>query len=68
MGYSLDAKNKHMFDDGAFRNALLPYLEKKKISWCAWIFDPDWTPALIKNYDYQPTHPGAFFRDAMLGK
>ena len=57
-----------MVDDGSFRDGILKYLDKKEISWCAWIFDPDWSPALIKSYRYEPTSSGAFFRDAMLGK
>ena len=68
MGFNVKGEIEHMNDDGAFRNAILKYLDKKEISWCAWIFDPHWSPALIKNYNYRPTYPGAFFRDAMLGK
>lgn len=69
MGYALGGQYTYMIDDdGTYRNAILKYLDKKKISWCAWVFDPDWAPALIKSYQYEPSHPGAFFRDAMLGK
>jgi len=68
-GYSLDAKHKYMVDkDGSYRNGIIKYLAKKEVSWCAWVFDPHWSPALIKNYRYEPTHPGAFFRNAMLKK
>ena len=68
MGYSVDGEFTYMIDDGTFRNAILKYLDKKKISWCAWIFDPDWSPSLIKSYRYEPTHPGAFFRKAILNR
>ncbi len=68
MGYSLKGDHEHFIDDGTFRNAILKYLDKKKISWCVWVFDPDWSPALIKSYGYKPSHSGAFFRDAMLAK
>jgi len=64
-GFSAKGEKNYMIDDGSFRNGILKYLDKKKISWCAWVFDPDWSPALIKNYEYQPTQSGAFFRDAM---
>ena len=67
-GFSLRGEQNYMIDDGSFRNGILKYLDKKEISWCAWVFDPDWSPALIKNYKYEPTHSGAFFRDAMLGE
>ena len=68
MGYSLKGKYENLIDDGTYRNAILKYMDKKEISWCAWVFDPHWSPALIKSYNYQPTHPGAFFRRAMLRK
>ena len=68
MGYYLAGDYDYMIDDGSYRNAILKYLDKKNISWCAWIFDPDWQPSLIESYDYQPTHPGMFFKKAMLGK
>ena len=67
-GYYLKGDEEHFVDDGTFRNGLLKYMDKKKISWCVWVFDPNWSPALIKNYKYEPTHSGAFFRNAMLGK
>ena len=67
-GFSLKGEKQYMVDDGSFRDGILKYLDKKEISWCAWIFDPDWSPALIKSYRYEPTSSGAFFRDAMLGK
>ena len=65
-GFSAKGEKAYMVDDGSFRNGILKYLDKKKISWCAWVFDPDWSPALIKNYKYEPTQSGAFFRGAML--
>ena len=69
MGYSLGGQYAYMIDDdGTYRAAILKYLDQKKISWCAWVFDPDWAPALIKSYQYEPSNPGAFFKDAMLGK
>ena len=67
-GYYPEGDEEHFVDDGTFRNGLLNYLDKKKISWCVWVFDPNWSPSLIKNYKYEPTHSGAFFRNAMLGK
>ncbi len=67
MGYALVGQYDYMIDDGSYRNAVLKYFKAKDISWCAWIFDPDWSPGLIKGYQYEPSHSGAFFRDAMLG-
>ena len=59
-------QGEHYVDaDGSFRDGILKYLDKKQISWCAWVFDPDWSPHLIDSYDYVPSKPGSFFRDAM---
>ena len=59
-------QGEHYVDaDGSFRDGILKYLDKKQISWCAWVFDPDWSPQLIDSYDYVPSKPGSFFRDAM---
>jgi peroxiredoxin len=67
-GYYLEGNQEHFIDEGTFRNAILKYLDGKKISWCAWVFDPDWSPSLIKSYQYEPTHSGTFFKGAMIGK
>ncbi len=57
---------EHSVDaDGSFRNAILKYLDQKQISWCAWVFDPDWFPSLIDSYDYGATKPGSFFKNAL---
>ena len=64
LGYYFEGEH-NLIDDGTYRTAIMDYLEKKGISWCAWVFDPNWVPQLIKNYNYEPTHSGAFFRDVM---
>jgi len=68
MGFYTKGDFDYLVDDGSYRKAILKYLDKKKISWCAWVFDPDWSPPLIKSYNYQPTHSGTFFKEAMLGQ
>ena len=65
MGYYNKGEVEHFVDDGSFRDGILKYLDQKKISWCAWTFDPDWSPALIDSYDYAPTDSGRFFKNAM---
>ena len=57
---------------GGNRNAtygpqIIKYLEGKGISWTVWIFDPEWGPALLKNWDYQLTPSGEFARTALHG-
>lgn len=66
MGYFFEGEH-HLIDDGSYRDAIIQYLEQKGISWCIWVFDPDWVPQMIRNYDYEPTHQGTFFRSVMQG-
>ena len=52
-----------------YGRTIIPYLEKKGISWLAWVFDPEWGPQLIESWDtYKPTKSGEFFKSAMQGK
>ncbi|TCO11048.1 glycoside hydrolase family 5 protein [Natronoflexus pectinivorans] len=54
--------------DEEYGRTLMRYFRDKGISWVAWCFDPDWSPQLIKDWNYTPTRSGRFFRDVMLGK
>ena len=67
LGYYFEGEH-HLIEDGTYREAIMKYFDEKGISWCAWVFDPNWHPQMLKNWDYEPTHQGAFFRDVMLGK
>jgi hypothetical protein len=41
-------------------------LESKGISWCAWVFDPEWQPRMFESWDtYKLTGSGEFFKKAM---
>lgn len=42
------------------------YLTRKGISWVAWVFDPDWAPQMIEDWNYKPTMQGKHFREVML--
>ena len=68
IGYSLDGDDVFKDADRTYQKAIIRYMDKKGISWCAWTFDPDWTCALIKSYQYGPTNPGKFFKRALLHK
>jgi len=48
--------------DGEYGRKIIDYFEEKGISWTIWCFDPDWSPQLIKNWDFEPTTQGAFFK------
>jgi len=54
------------FDYG---NAIINFLEEKKISWVCWIFDPLWTPNLLQSWEkFRLSESGEFFKKAMQGK
>ncbi len=55
-------------DDGVYTQTILPYLEQKHISWCAWVFDPQWEPAMLKDWQGNPTLEGVYWREALLKK
>jgi hypothetical protein len=45
------------------------YLEQRGISWVAWVFDPEWQPALLKSWNhFELTGSGEFIRQALHGQ
>jgi endoglucanase len=54
--------------NAAYGPAIIKYLEAKGISWTVWCFDPQWGPALLRNWDYQLTPSGEFAKEAFAGK
>jgi len=53
------------FDADHYGNQIIGYLEGKGISWCIWVFDPDWGGGKIKSWNYEPTEGLKFFSAAM---
>jgi endoglucanase len=47
---------------------ILNYLEKGGMGWICWVFDPEWGPSLLKNWNYELTGAGEFFKSAAHGK
>lgn len=68
LGYMIKGDENHLIDDDTYGASIMNYFNKKGISWCAWVFDPDWVPQMIQNWNYEPTEQGAFFRNVMQGK
>ena len=56
------------FDGDHYGNQIISYLERKGISWCIWVFDPDWGGGKIKSWTYEPTEGLKFFSEAMKGR
>jgi len=48
--------------------AITEYAAKKGISYCVWVFDPQWSPMLIKDWNYNLTEPGKVWKAAMEKK
>jgi endoglucanase len=54
-------------DTSNYGERIIKYLEGKGISWCVWVFDPEWGPRLLESWDpYKLTESGEFFKEAML--
>lgn len=50
-----------------YSNQIIKYLEGRGISWTIWVFDPEWGEAKLKNWNYELTPGGEFFKLAMKG-
>lgn len=50
-----------MKDNGEYGKEIIEYLNSKGISWLWWVFDPEWHPSLIKDWEsLTPTEFGLF--------
>jgi len=63
-----DQKGAHIpcLGDEEYGETLTDYFSEKGISYVVWVFDPDWSPQLIKDWDYTPTRAGQFFKKVMM--
>jgi endoglucanase len=63
IGFSVPKGTALKEDD--YGPVIIKYLEGRGISWVAWCYDPEWVPALLRNWDYDLTGSGEFFKQAM---
>lgn len=63
-----DGKGAHIpvINDGSYGPQIIEYMNERNISWVAWVFDPDWSPTMISDWDFTPTQQGTFFKQEML--
>ncbi|WP_158100660.1 glycoside hydrolase family 5 protein [Neiella marina] len=54
-----------VIDDGSYGPMFTEYANNKGLSWCVWVFDPDWGPTMIHDWQFTPTEQGAFFKQVM---
>ncbi|MCG8370397.1 MAG: glycoside hydrolase family 5 protein [Proteobacteria bacterium] len=55
-----------VIDDGRYGPMIAEYIESKGLSWTGWVFDPDWSPVMIEDWEFTPSEQGAFFRQLLL--
>jgi endoglucanase len=63
IGFS--ARDNQPVDDDHYGNRITRFLESKNISWMAWVYDPEWSPQLLKDWNFNLTPAGEFFKRAM---
>lgn len=56
-----------VISDESYGDAITAYTKENGISYVLWVFDPQWSPMLIENWDFTPTRQGRYFKTA-LGK
>jgi endoglucanase len=59
-----DEQGAHIpcISDETYGEAIIEAFEKWGISWTAWVFDAEWSPRLIEDWDYTPSRQGRFFK------
>lgn len=57
-----------VINDGSYGPHIVEFLEDRGISWTVWVFDPDWSPTMINNWDFEPSEQGAFFKKVLQDK
>jgi hypothetical protein len=61
-------KGSAMAGQNDYGNRITRYLEGRGISWVAWVFDPEWQPALLQSWNhFELSGSGEFFKKALHG-
>ncbi|CAN5329499.1 hypothetical protein BH20BAC1_BH20BAC1_11990 [soil metagenome] len=62
-----DEKGAHVpvISDESYGDAITNYTRERGISYTVWVFDPQWAPMLISDWDYTPTRQGRYFKKAL---
>jgi endoglucanase len=62
-GYGAHAPVIH--NENTYGPNIIDYMGKKGISYTIWIFDVDWPPRMIEDWNFTPSEQGAFFKKVM---
>ena len=54
-----------VISDESYGDAITKYTRENDISYVVWVFDPQWSPMLIENWDFVPTRQGRYFKNAL---
>ena len=57
-----------VISDESYGEAMMQYCDEKGISWVVWVFDPQWAPRLFKDWDFNLTRHGVFFKKALMDR
>ncbi len=61
MGFTLPSDSANI----AYGKTIIKYFKEKGMSWIWWVFDPNWTPNMIKSWkSYKLTISGKFYEEA----
>lgn len=62
-----DERGAHIpvISDESYGDAITAYCERNGISYTAWVFDPNWSPMLISDWEFTPTRQGRYFKAAL---
>jgi endoglucanase len=62
-----DDRGAHVpvISDESYGDAITKYCADKGISYVVWIFDPNWSPMLISDWNFTPTRQGRYFKKVM---
>jgi len=63
-----DEKGAHVpvISDESYGDAITAYCADKGISYTVWVFDPQWAPMLISDWQFTPTRQGRYFKSTLL--
>ena len=63
-----DERGAHVpvISDESYGDAITKYCDDNGISYTVWVFDPQWAPMLIADWNFTPTRQGRYFKQALL--
>ena len=54
-----------VIDDGSYVKEILDFTQSRGISYVVWVFDKDWSPHMIEDWDFSPSKSGKLWKEAM---